>query len=223
MFTIPDMSQEVEMSAYEQKASEIFKLILEDGKPKTSYDLIFKKNQPTATVHRHLKRMLKENQIVVYGEKHLRKKKPYGPTLYGIISFYGIDNEFTDKLENYFDQWKNNPDFRAALEQMGFDEKKMKKFPDKCRKMFRRWIEFYAMCEEAYDKLAEDPYILAYELQQFIGGLLLANNKKAQQLNEELYVFSEPFRKATDMVSQLVLARHKQMQQKTKSLMKKWE
>lgn len=225
MFTIPDMSQEAEMSSYDQKASEIFKLILEDGEPKTSYDLIFKKNQPTATVHRHLNRMLKENQIVVYGEKHLRKKKPYGPTLYGIISFYGMDDEFTEKLENYFDQWKNNPDFRAALVEMGFDEKKMKKFPEKCRKMFRRWIEFCAMCEEAYDKLAEDPYILTYELQQFIGGLLLAidKNKKAQQLNEELYAFSEPYRKATDMATLLILARHKAMREKAKSLMKKWE
>ena len=223
MFTIPDMSQQTEMSAYEKKAGEIFKMILEDGEPKTSYDLIFKKNLPTATVHRHLDRMLKENQIVVYGKEHLRKKKPYGPTIYGIISFYGIDDEFTKKLDNYFDLWKNNPDFRAALLQMGFDEKKMKKFPEKSRKMFRNWIEFYAMCEKAYDKLAEDPYKLSYNIQQFIGGFLLGENKKARQLNEELYAFSEPYRKAMDIVSMLILARHKQMQQKAKSLMKKWE
>lgn len=197
---------------------------MEDGEPKTSYDLIFKKNQPTATVHRHIDRMFKDNEIIVYGgKKNIRGRKPYGPTLYGIISYYGVDKEFTKNLENYFDAWKNNPDFRKGLEEMGFDEVKQKSFPDECKKMFRTWIHYCAMCEETYDKLAENPYILNYEGQQFIGGMLLANNKKAKQFYEELYAFSKPFREGIDSYFQQILDRHNNLKKKAKQMMKKWE
>ncbi len=218
------MSKQVELSTYDLKATEIFKLIMEDGEPKTSYDLIFKKNQPTATVHRHIDRMIKDNEIIVYGEKkNIRGRKPYGPTLYGIISYYGVDKEFTKNLENYFDLWKENQDFRKALVKMGFDETKMKYFPEECRKMFRTWIYYSAMAESAYDKLAEDPYILSYEGQQFIGGMLIANNKKAKQEYEELYAFSKPFREGVDSFFLNAQNYHNELKNKTKKLIEKLE
>lgn len=218
------MSQQAEISAYDLKAAEIFKLILEDGEPKTSYDLIFKKELPTATVHRHLNRMIKDNEITVYGGKiNLRGKKPYGPTIYGLISYYGVDKEFTKNLERYFDLWIKNKQFRSALEEIGFDKKKMQTHGESCRKMFRILIEYCAKCEAAYDKLAEDPYTISYEGQQFIGGLLLANDKKANQSYEELYAFSETFRKGVDTVIQQILTRYEELQKSSKELKKKWE
>lgn len=223
MFTNPEMFQQAEISAYDLKAAEIFRMILEDGEPKTSYDLIFKKNLPTATVHRHLKRMIEDKAITIYGKGHLRKKKPYGPTFYGLISYYGVDKELTKNLEQYFEMWKDNQDFRAAIEQLGFDERKMKTHNDECKKMFRIWIETCARCEEAYDKLAEDPYKVPYEVQQFLGGILLSGDKKLIQHYEELYAFSKPFRIQMDTMFTLVMARNIEIRKNAKKLMKKWD
>ncbi len=219
-----NISEQADISAYDLKAAEIFKLILEDGVPKTSYDLIFKKDQPTATVHRHLNRMIKDNEIAEYGDKkNLRGKKPYGPTLFGFISYYGLDKEFAKNLEHYFDIWKNNEIFRSALDLMGFDNKKMEKYPDKCRKMFRALIEYFALAEKAYDKLAKDPYILPYEGQQFIGAMLLADNKKAKQYYLELYAFSKPFRDGINLFMQGIFQHYTELQKNSKKLMKEWE
>lgn len=223
MFTSPDMSEQVEMSAYCLKANEIFKLILEDGNPKSSYDLIFKKGQPTGTVHRHIKRMLEDKEIVEYGNgKQKRGKKSYGPTFYGLISYYRIDKEFTKNIEKYFDLWKSNKDFHDALELLGFSEQKMSKYPNDCKKMFRMWIEYFALCEAAYDKLAEDPYELPYESQQFLGAILLGNNKKANQYYQELYVFSEHFRNGVDAVMEQMTIHYNQIKSNHTKLQKKW-
>ncbi len=224
MFTCPEMSQQTEISAYDLKAAEIFRFILEDGEPKTSYDLIFKKNLPTATVHRHLKRMMDNQEIIVYGgEKHLRGKKPYGPTFYGLISYYDVDKEYAKNIENYFELWMKNEVFRTALQELGFNETKMQNHLEECKKLFRTWIEFCAKCEATYDKLVENPYNLPYEEQQLIGGMLLGNDKKANQANQELYAFSKPYRKAIDAVIQQIITRHEEMKKNSKKLMKKWE
>jgi len=217
------MSETVETSAYDLKAVEIFKLILEDGMPKTAYDLIFKKNQPVGTVHRHLDKMIKNKEIVIYSQNEKRGKKLYGPTFTGFINFYDIDDDFTKNLEIYFDLWKNNKIFLTALEAIGFDEKKMKEHPEKCKNMFRELIVYCAMCEKAYDMLAENPYRITYEAQQFIGGILLANNKKANQTYEELYAFSAPFRNAMDFMILQIVQRHNKIKNNSKELMKKWE
>jgi len=91
------------------------------------------------------------------------------------------------------------------------------------KKMFRIWVEACAMCVKAYEKLAEEPYELPYEVQQFLGGILLSDDKKLKQYYEELYAFSEPFRKSMDIMMTLMLARNIEIIKNAKKLMKKWE
>lgn len=185
-----------DISSYDKRAAAIFKIMLENGEPVTSYELM-KKGYKIATIHRHLSDMTKLGEIKTYKDTNVngKKRKPYGPTIHGISNFYNIDSGLKQRLEEHFDRWINKDDFVKELIEAGFDENKINTEPKKTKQVFRKLIQFYAEIWKQIDEFSNDPYSVPLDTLAFIGGMLVVRKKEYATLWEELYSFLPGFRK----------------------------
>jgi len=83
----------MDISAHDKTALELFKIVINKG-PLTLYSANSRSNMPIGTIHRHFKEMIETEKIMIYEISQAgRKKISYGPTLYGFIYFYRLDDE----------------------------------------------------------------------------------------------------------------------------------
>lgn len=207
----------MDISSGTQTAMDIFRLILDEG-PLTLYSASTKSRFPLGTIHRHFKELEKARKIKVYGtDKNSRKKKPYGPTSFGIISFHDFDKHIQKNLENYFLLWITHEDFLSDLKENGFDVDEVKSNPQKSKELFKKFVTYNAAVEYVLSLLKENPSILPRQLSIFIGEMLLASLEPSYvKLWEELYTKLPGLRKEIDDHIKELVKIQKRLQKRTK-------
>lgn len=174
-----------DISTTAHTSMEIFRAIMDHG-PLTLYSANSKTRIPIGTIHRHFKQLSKSGKIRVYDSKDKgRKKIEYGPTMYGIVSFYKQDKEFAEKIENYYLIWIENKEFQKDLEWEGFDvsSENLKK----SKHVFRKYMNYFSAVEEQIEKIKSGEDSVSRDMQIFFSSMMLSTNPKYQKLWTELY------------------------------------
>ncbi len=185
----------MDISRHDINALELFKVILDNG-PTTLYAANTKSNMPIGTIHRHFMEMLKTEKIMVYDvAQSARKKISYGPTIYGFIYFYRLDDGLQKNLGSYFDRWSKSKHFVSDLKQAGFDERQLDRDTKSSKKIFERFVQFYAGVEDQLDFLVKNINEVPRDLRWFLGGFLLVRKKEYMRLYEELVRSMPGYRK----------------------------
>jgi len=164
---------------------DIFRAIMDHG-PLTLYSANSKTRIPIGTIHRHFKQLSKSGKIRVYKSNDKgRKKIEYGPTMYGIVSFYKQDKEFVEKIENYYLIWIENKEFQKDLEGEGFNVsiENLKK----SKHVFRKYMNYFSAVEEQIEKMKSGEDSVSRDMQIFFGAMMLSSNPQYQKLWTELY------------------------------------
>lgn len=175
----------MDISSHDKTALELFKAIIDKG-PLTLYSANTQSNMPIGTIHRHFKEMVKTEKIMVYKSSTSgRKKISYGPTVYGFVYFYRMDEELQKNLDFYFDTWIKNEKFVDDLVKSGFDKKRMT-LDKKSKKTFAKFVYFYAGVEDQLNYLVKNLNDVPRDVRWFIGGFLLVRKKEYMQTHEEL-------------------------------------
>jgi len=176
----------MDISTHDKTAVEIFRIIIERG-PITLYTTNVVSKMPIGTIHRHFKEMLSTEKIKPYKiSSKGRKKIEYGPTLYGFIYFYKVDEEIKNNLDSYFDKWIEKSQFVLELRQAGFDEKSLESNPKLSKKIFERFVYFYAGVEEQLDYFAKNISEVSRDIRWFLGAFLLVRKKEYMRVYEEI-------------------------------------
>jgi len=174
-----------DISTAAHTSMDIFRAIMDHG-PLTLYSANSKTRIPIGTIHRHFKQLSKSGKIRVYKSKDKgRKKIEYGPTMYGIISFYKQDKEFAEKIENYYLIWIENKEFQKDLEGEGFNIsiENLKK----SKHVFRKYMNYFSAVEEQIEKMKSGEDSVSRDMQIFFGSMMLSSNPQYQKLWTELY------------------------------------
>src|SRR5574337_1839900 len=179
------MLLKMDISAHDKTALELFKVIINKG-PLTLYSANTWSNMPIGTIHRHFKEMIRTEKIMVYETSTSgRKKISYGPTVYGFVYFYTMDEELQKNLDFYFETWIKKKKFVDDLVQTGFDKTTIS--PDrKSKKTFAKFVYFYAGVEDQLNYLVKNLNDVHRDVRWFIGGFLLVRKKEYMQAHEEL-------------------------------------
>jgi len=195
----------MDISGHDKTASKLFRAIAEKG-PITLYTTNITSDIPIGTIHRHFKEMADTEKIKIYDHgKSGRKKISYGPTLYGFIYFYRIDHEIEKRLENYYDIWIKKEPFVSELQAAGFDGKKLTNDPKTSKKIFRKYIQYYAGVEEQLANFANNMNMLPRDMRMFLGEFLVATKSEYKKIWEELYSSLPGFRKnVTDFFEEMI-------------------
>lgn len=174
-----------DISTSAQTSLDIFRAIMDNG-PLTLYSANSKTRISIGTIHRHFQQLSKTGKIRVYeSEKQGRKKIEYGPTIFGMISFYRQDKDFAEKIENYFLLWIENKEFVKELEAEGFDitSENLKR----SKRVFRKYMDYFSAVEEQIEKIRKGEDVISHNIQIFLGVILLSSNSHYQRLWTELY------------------------------------
>lgn len=174
-----------DISTAAHTSMDIFRAIMDHG-PLTLYSANSKTRIPIGTIHRHFKQLNKSGKIRVYESKNKgRKKIEYGPTMYGIVSFYKQDREFAGKIENYYLIWIENKEFQRDLEAEGFDisVENLKK----SKQVFRKYMNYFSAVEEQIEKIRSGKDSISRDMQVFFSSMMLSSNPRYQKLWTELY------------------------------------
>jgi len=174
-----------DISTAAHTSMDIFRAIMDHG-PLTLYSTNSKTRIPIGTIHRHFKQLNKSGKIRVYESKNKgRKKIEYGPTMYGIVSFYKQDREFAGKIENYYLIWIENKEFQRDLEAEGFDisVENLKK----SKQVFRKYMNYFSAVEEQIEKIRSGKDSISRDMQVFFSSMMLSSNPRYQKLWTELY------------------------------------
>jgi len=185
-----------DISTSQKTSMDIFRAIMDHG-PLTLYSANSKTKMPIGTIHRHFKQMEKTGKIRVYeSKKKGRKKIEYGPTIYGIISFYRQDKEFAKKIQNYFLIWIENKEFQNELEKEGFDIT----FDNlkKSKQVFQKYMDYFSAVEEQIEMIKRGEDIVSRDTLIMISSGLLSTNPQYQKLWTELYSSLPGMRKSLD-------------------------
>ena len=185
-----------DMSTSQKTSMDIFRGIMDYG-PLTLYSANSKTKMPIGTIHRHFKQLEKTGKIRVYeSRKKGRKKIEYGPTIYGIISFYRQDIEFAKKIQNYFLIWIENKEFQNELEKEGFDIT----FDNlkKSKQIFQKYMDYFSAVEEQIEMIKRGEDIVSRDTLIVISSGLLSTNPQYQKLWTELYSSLPGMRKSLD-------------------------
>lgn len=175
-----------DMSTVSSTSMDIFRAVIEHG-PLTLYSANAKTRMSIGTIHRHFKQLEKSGKIRVYdSENKGRKKIEYGPTIYGMVSFYKQDREFNEKIENYYLLWIENKEFQKELESEGFDVSinNLKK----SKHIFRKYMDYFSAVEEQIEKIKNGDDVISRNLQIFFSSIILSSNPQYEKLWKELYV-----------------------------------
>src|SRR5437660_9413648 len=185
----------MDISSYDKTALELFTIVINKG-PITLYAANATSKIPIGTIHRHLKEMINTEKIKVYDiAQSGRKKIAYGPTVYGLIYFYRLGSTIKKNLDLYFDIWIKKEPFFSELKQAGFDDKKLFLDPTMSKKIFRKYVQFYAGVEDQLEHLAKNLSEVPRDIRWFAGGFLVVRKKEYMKINEELLKFMPGYRK----------------------------
>jgi len=176
----------MDISAHDKTALELFKIVINKG-PLTLYTANSRSNMPIGTIHRHFKEMIETEKIMVYEISQVgRKKISYGPTVYGFIYFYRLDDEIKKNLDSYFDTWIKKEKFVEDLKKAGFDEKKITSDAKESKRIFSKFIYFYAGIEDQLEYLVKNLKDVPRDIRWFMGGFLLVHKKEYMKTYDEL-------------------------------------
>ncbi len=195
----------MDISTYDKTALELFTIIINKG-PITLYAANTASKIPIGTIHRHLKEMIKTEKIKVYDIiQSGRKKIAYGPTPYGFIYFYRLDNVIKKNLDFYFDFWIKKEQFFSELKKSGFDDKKLISDPNMSKTVFKKYVQFYAGVEDQLEHLAKNLSEMPRDIRWFTGGFLVVQKKEYMNMYEDLVKFMPGYRKdITDFLEGLI-------------------
>ena len=203
-----------DMSTFQKTDVDIFRAIMDHG-PLTLYYANTKTKMPIGTIHRHFKQLEKTGKIRIYqSKKKGRKKIEYGPTIYGILSFYRQDAEFAKKIQNYFLIWIENKDFQEELEREGFDitHENLKK----SKQIFQKYMDYFSAVEEQIDMIKRGDEIVSRETLIMISSGLLSSNPQYQKLWKELYLSLPGMKKSLDEYMQNMIKSYKEFKKNLK-------
>ena len=185
----------MDISAHDKTALELFKIIITKG-PLTLYSANARSNIPIGTIHRHFKEMIETEKIMVYEMSQAgRRKISYGPTLYGFIYFYRLDDEIKKNLDSYFGTWIKKEKFLDDLKKAGFDEKKIIADGKTSKKIFSKFVYFYAGVEDQLEYLVKNLKDVSRDIRWFIGGFLLVRKREYMKTYDELVTTMPGLRK----------------------------
>ena len=174
----------MDMSTAEKTSLDIFKSIMDWG-PLSLYSANAKTRMPIGTIHRHIKLLEKTGKIKAYESKTTgRKKIQYGPTIYGMLSFYNQDKKFASSIQNYFLLWIENKEFQNELEKEGFD---VTGNLAKSKQIFLKYMEYFSAVERKIDKIKKGDSVISRDVLILISSGLLSSEPHYQKLWKELY------------------------------------
>ena len=202
------------MSTKTQTSVDIFRAIMDHG-PLTLYSANNKTRIPIGTIHRHFKQLSKANKIRVYASKRKgRKKIEYGPTIYGMISFYRKDQEFAEKIENYFLMWIEHKEFQKELATEGFDTslENLKK----SKHVFKKYMNYFGAVEQQIEKIRKGEDAISRDILIILSSEMLSSNLYYQKLWIELYNELPGMQKSLDYYMESMIKSYKEFKKKLK-------
>jgi hypothetical protein len=174
----------MDMSTAEKTSLDIFKSIMDWG-PLSLYSANAKTRMPIGTIHRHMKLLEKTGKIKAYESKTTgRKKIQYGPTIYGMLSFYNQDKKFAASIQNYFLLWIENKEFQNELEKEGFE---VSGNLAKSKQVFQKYMDYFSAVERKMDKIKKGDSVISRDVLILISSGLLSSEPHYQKLWKELY------------------------------------
>ncbi len=195
-------------------AADIFRAIMDHG-PLTLYSANSTTRIPIATIHRHFKQLSKTGKIRVYESKTKgRKKIEYGPTIYGMISFYRQDKEFAEKIENYFLIWIEHKEFQKELAVEGFDTslENLKK----SKHVFKNYMDYFGAVEQQIEKIKKGEDAISRDILIILSSEMLSSNTYYQKLLMELYNELPGMQKSLDEHMETMIKSYKEFKKKLK-------
>ena len=196
------------MSTSQRTSMDIFRSILDLG-PLTLYKATSETKIPIGTIHRHIKQLEKEGKIRVYeSNKKGRKKIQYGPTIYGLIIYYRLDQKIASSIGNYFLLWIKHREFQKELEKEGFDvtgDLKKEKF------VFEKFMKYFSAIEEQIEKIKKDDSKISRDILILISSGLLSQDPRYQKLWQDLYQNLPGMRKSLDEYIANMVKSHKEI------------
>ncbi len=202
------------MSTKTHTSVDIFRAIMDHG-PLTLYSANNKTRIPIGTIHRHFKQLSKANKIRVYASKRKgRKKIEYGPTIYGMISFYRQDQEFAEKIENYFLMWIEHKEFQKELATEGFDTslENLKK----SKHVFRKYMNYFGAIEQQIEKIRKGEDAISHDILIILSSEMLSSDPHYQKLFIELYNELPGMQKSLDEYMETMIKSYKEFKKKIK-------
>ncbi len=203
-----------DMSTKTQTSVDIFRAIMDHG-PLTLYSANNKTRIPIGTIHRHFKQLSKANKIRVYASKRKgRKKIEYGPTIYGMISFYRKDQEFAEKIENYFLMWIEHKEFQKELATEGFDTslENLKK----SKHVFRKYMNYFGAIEQQIENIKKGEDAISHDILIILSSEMLSSDPHYQKLFTELYNELPGMQKSLDEYMETMIKSYKEFKKKIK-------
>ena len=195
-------------------AADIFRAIMDHG-PLTLYSTNSMTRIPIGTIHRHFKQLDKTGKIRVYESKRKgRKKIEYGPTIYGMISFYRQDKEFAEKIENYFLLWIEHKEFQKELAVEGFDVslENLKK----SKHVFKNYMDYFGAVEQQIEKIRKGEDAISRDILIILSSEMLSSNPHYQNLLMELYNELPGMQKSLDEHMENMIKSYKEFKKKLK-------
>jgi len=174
-----------DISTTAQTSVDIFKAIMDYG-PLTLYSANSNTRIPIGTIHRHFRQLSKAGKIRVYESKRKgRKKIEYGPTIYGMISISRQDQEFAEKIENYFLIWIEHKEFQKELAVEGFDVslENLKR----SKHVFRKYMDYFSAVEEQIEKIRKGEDAISHDILIMLSSQMLSTNPHYRKLWMQLY------------------------------------
>ena len=175
---------------------EVFEYILKSG-PTTVYDIKKDLKMEQPNVFRILKRLLEENSVMITETEYTsRKRKYYGPTLYGLMNACGENERIIENFDGYYSKWIVNDGFRRSVQYMMRDED-MKKDPEKAMKILKSYVVYVMDCFQMYE---DNKSKLPVEIQGYIGEMLMAmyEPEKSKKMAETFFEYIIPFKQNID-------------------------
>lgn len=206
----------VDISKTARTPADIFRAIMDNG-PLTLYLANVKTKMPIGTIHRYFKQLSGAGKIRVYESKSKgRKKIEYGPTIYGIISFYKQDKEFAKKIENYFLIWIEREEFQNDLAKEGFDvsSKRLKQ----SKHLFRKYLDYFGAVEEQIEKIRKGEDTISHDILIMLSSQILSSNPQYQKLLTELYNEIPGMQKSLEEYMETMIKSYKEFKKLKNSL-----
>jgi hypothetical protein len=204
----------MDMSTAEKTSLDIFKSIMDWG-PLSLYSANAKTRMPIGTIHRHIKLLEKTGKIKAYESKTTgRKKIQYGPTIYGMLSFYNQDKKFASSIQNYFLLWIENKEFQNELEKEGFD---VTGNLAKSKQIFLKYMEYFSAVERKIDKIKKGDSVISRDVLILISSGLLSSDPHYQKLWKELYQNLPGVRKDLDQYMTNMIKSYKEFKKQFNS------
>ena len=125
-----------------------------------------------------------------------RKRKYYGPTLYGLMNACGENERIIENFDGYYSKWIVNDGFRRSVQYRMRDED-MKKDPEKAMKILKSYVVYVMDCFQMYE---DNKSKLPVEIQGYIGEMLMSmyEPEKSKKMAETFFEYIIPFKQNID-------------------------